>query len=482
MFKTVIFPQDWVLRHPYKQTDEVDHYYSQLANRVYHRLRESPMYDMEEIFGDTKLLAIYLTCWFEDIISGTNVWRTVNRECQRRIGAKLPFYDTSEYYDGEPNINDLRLLLWYYAELHNENKHFFNPENPAIETVATDLCSIFDEAYPDAPENERLRDYLLRPNLTTDYWKTREVMDWFGTNSYIMVNPLERILSFVEENSTDSMSFEQQMYAEHVQHVFRGRENLLSFTTAEWLTAMRSDLGKDDILPKMVQTTMRLMEVISVSEQTIVVHDLTADEEYPITRDSWTATDPFQKKLSVGMKFVGNTISFGDVRYHCGVLAEFSQKTPDDMFMNLPQDQSYLLEGWNRVSNGDPVVFYRNENERQKIFKKMNITEGEEVDVPEQFRQGAIGFSPKKGLCFINHCECICSEKNPFYNKDIAQKSAHNFFCTSTIAPYEVCRALFEAGWLPDARINSLSGEEYGAAFLKRHGQFIMDYFHEEYE
>ncbi len=232
----------------------------------------------------------------------------------------------------------------------------------------------------------------------------------------------------------------------------------------------------------MVQITIRLMEVVAVSDQDIKVHDLTADEIYPITRDSWTATDPFQKKVYVGMKFVGNSIPFGDVRYHCGVLAEVANKTPNDMITNFPQDQSHLLEGWNRVSNGDPVVFYQSERERKKIFKKMNITEGDDIDVPEQFHQGAIGFSPKKGLCFVNRVECICSDKNPFYNKDQAQKYAHNFFCTSTVAPYEVSRVLFEAGWLPDARINSMLGEEYGATFLKRYGQFIMDYFHEQYE
>ena len=45
------------------------------------------------------------------------------------------------------------------------------------------------------------------------------------------------------------------------------------------------------------------------------------------------------------------------------------------------------------------------------------------------------------------------------------------------MAPYEVPYAIHDAGWLPDARINSLKGEEYGRQFVQEHWQFITDYF-----
>lgn len=481
MARQVIFPQDWVNVHPYKQADDVDRYYCQLAGRVYQKMAENPQCYSHDVLGDMKEVAIYLTCWFEDIISGTNIWRTVNQECQRRYGKMLPFYDTTEYYEGEANVSDLRLLLWYYAEWQCENKRLFNPENPAIEALAELQCPIFDEAYPDAPENERLRDFLLQPELTNDYWKTREVMNWFGTSSFIMIHPLQRIVSHIEENANSRMDLQQQMYMEHMQYVFRERHNLLSFTTAEWLTAIRSDLGKDEILPKMVQTNLRLLEVQSVSECDILVKDLCMETEYTITRDSWLPTDAFQQKVHVGMKFVANTIPFGDTNYQCGILTETQSAKPEDFYNITPPDQSYLYEDWLRLSKGEPVVFFANSKERDKLLQQLRLTKGDDVSFPKTFDHGAIGYTREGGLCFVNGVEGICCKKNPFYNKEKAQKNAHMFFCAPSAAPYEVCRSLFETGWLPDAGLNSLHGDEYGRQFLQEHGQFLMDYFHEKH-
>ena len=39
--KKVIFTQEWIALHPYEKADEVDLYYTELANEIYHALDEA---------------------------------------------------------------------------------------------------------------------------------------------------------------------------------------------------------------------------------------------------------------------------------------------------------------------------------------------------------------------------------------------------------------------------------------------------------
>ncbi len=39
--KKVIFTQEWMAMHPYEKPNEVDQYYTELANEIYHALDEA---------------------------------------------------------------------------------------------------------------------------------------------------------------------------------------------------------------------------------------------------------------------------------------------------------------------------------------------------------------------------------------------------------------------------------------------------------
>lgn len=295
-----IFPKDWVDVHPYKQSDDVDKYFAKLADKVYVTILQSPLYDIS--LGDPKDLSIYLTLWFEDIISGTNVWRTVNRECMRRIGAPLPFYDIKNYYEGEPNIEDIRVLLWYYLEM----------------------------------------------------------------------------------------------------------------------------------------TSMQLL---------------------------------------------CNTIPWGDIYYQCGMLVLNDKLSKEKLMHILHPDQSFLAPRWEKVAKGDPVLFYRNEKERERIYCQLDLKDNLNVvnQIPKEFSQGAIGYSPDGGLCVIQDVAALRTDKNPFYNQSFAQQHAIEFICSPQTVTYDTACQLLKAGWLADATMNSINGPEYGHAYLQKHAQFFLDYFHEQH-
>ncbi len=48
-----IYPKEWVKLHPYRQTDEIDHYYTDIANQIYQvlqtRLADGMFDDDEDI-------------------------------------------------------------------------------------------------------------------------------------------------------------------------------------------------------------------------------------------------------------------------------------------------------------------------------------------------------------------------------------------------------------------------------------------------
>ena len=104
--------QQWLSRQPYTQTTDSDRYYTQLANRVYDLVKISPLKERltEEA---TKSLCCDVVGYFADILSGTGLWATFLSHHRSLYGRTLPFFPAENYYDGEVNREDLRVLLWY---------------------------------------------------------------------------------------------------------------------------------------------------------------------------------------------------------------------------------------------------------------------------------------------------------------------------------------------------------------------------------
>lgn len=187
-----VYPKDWVVGRPYETVGEADRYYAGIATKVMGLLRRSCISDVfpeEDLFES----AMCLAGWFEDLCSEIGIWRVANEEYRRRYGAVLPFYDVSNYYEGEPNLQDVQLLLWHLVQTINGNVNdlLINPENPGIATVAHDLCKLFEDEYETAPANTRLYDFVHDPELATDWWKCRRLIQWFTLSSYIF--PFKRI-------------------------------------------------------------------------------------------------------------------------------------------------------------------------------------------------------------------------------------------------------------------------------------------------
>ena len=236
-----IYPKEWLELHPYKQTNSVDQYYVGIANEIHKRLYSSTIADAFEEEENIRYTSLCLAAWFEDVISQTGIWQAFTAECRKRYGAYLPFYPIKgDYFPDEINLEDIRFLLWHHIQYLCWGISAINPENPGIEQTAQEIYGLLAEEYETAPENERMQEFLYHSAMgEEDFFRYREILDWFHYQCYFNIENVaqyrdeaERLLD--DEEITPEMA-ETLIYATRTSLTFKGRRNLLSLTSPEWL-------------------------------------------------------------------------------------------------------------------------------------------------------------------------------------------------------------------------------------------------------
>ena len=94
--KKIIFTQEWMAMHPYEKPNEVDQYYTELSNKIYHALDDACFTHQFKDVEDAKQLALCIAGYFEDVLSGTCIWKTFTAECKKRYGSYIPFYENEK--------------------------------------------------------------------------------------------------------------------------------------------------------------------------------------------------------------------------------------------------------------------------------------------------------------------------------------------------------------------------------------------------
>lgn len=236
--KNRIFIKDWLEIKPYQIQTSTDAYYLKLSNAVRQKFNSKYgfVFNMYITPEDIDLLSCFLVSWFEDVISGTNIWNTFVNQHQQLYGKKLPFYDTTDYFDGEINTADIAFLLWYFVNTIQHEK-FVSPYNDFITGMAEELIELFDEEYEYAPENEVLKTFYTLPENETDYYRVRVLADtllfktWlFYPDSGIELSSqvLEIVQNYNDENTVSYLN-ETRDNLLHKHHA-----RLLGLSGMEW--------------------------------------------------------------------------------------------------------------------------------------------------------------------------------------------------------------------------------------------------------
>lgn len=191
------------------------------------------------------LLCCFLTSYFEDLISGTNIWNSFVSVHSRLYHKSLPFYHLDEYDEKKANFQDVCFLIWYFLNTVQDEK-FVSPFNDFIFEAADKITDLFDEAWEDATENKDLISCYRLNKSEKDYYKARYLIDTVLFRSYLFRFDFGRTLEEREDeiikqqgNDANLLPFlnENRDAMLHSSH-----SRLLSLTGKEWVAEI---LGKN---------------------------------------------------------------------------------------------------------------------------------------------------------------------------------------------------------------------------------------------
>lgn len=207
-----IFPKDWLQLHPYKQSTPVDSYYTGIANRIYDIMEKTELVNSFE-GEETKQLCIRMAAYFEDVISGTGIWRAFILTHKELYGKYLPFYTPDDhYYDDEVNLEDVRFLLWHYTQQYHGYRKgtFVSPDNPANESTGMLIYDLFCKEWTTAPENTRMAKLFA---LDTRYERQEDydrLLQWFHYESYILPESARELSDFAHDRWKEQPDLNQE--------------------------------------------------------------------------------------------------------------------------------------------------------------------------------------------------------------------------------------------------------------------------------
>ena len=490
-----IYPKKWLELHPYKQTNSVDQYYVGIANEIHKRLYSSTIADAFEEEENIRYTSLCLAAWFEDVISQTGIWQAFTAECRKRYGAYLPFYPIKgDYFPDEINLEDIRFLLWHHIQYLCRGISAINPENPGIEQTAQEIYGLLAEEYETAPENERMQEFLYHSAMgEEDFFHYREILDWFHYQCYFNIENVaqcrdeaERLLD--DEKITPEMA-EPLIYATRTSLTFKGRRNLLSLTSPEWLALIGKAHPEHQLWGKVKVRKNSCYLLEKEDDRYLYVKDLCSEDEgeFKITKKSLNLSAIRSREVGKST-LICELIYFGNAWWQCGMLLEnkYNQKMAeyvDDLTKQKEKtNEKAAFHDFIKASGGKSFVFCQSQEEISDfLLNKMDYNLKEGLDIPRiNTENGAMLMAnPHTGLHIqFKLCECIKSPDNPNYNKEEAEKNAIMFIVNPNIIPYQLSCILQDEGMLPDAYLNSLQRKEYGQEFIRKNAHFLTDYFH----
>ena len=490
-----IYPKKWLELHPYKQTNSVDQYYVGIANEIHKRLYSSTIADAFEEEENIRYTSLCLAAWFEDVISQTGIWQAFTAECRKRYGAYLPFYPIKgDYFPDEINLEDIRFLLWHHIQYLCRGISAINPENPGIEQTAQEIYGLLAEEYETAPENERMQEFLYHSAMgEEDFFHYREILDWFHYQCYFNIENVaqcrdeaERLLD--DEKITPEMA-ETLIYATRTSLTCKGRRNLLSLTSPEWLALIGKAHPEHQLWGKVKVRKNSCYLLEKEDDRYLYVKDLCSEDEgeFKITKKSLNLSAIRSREVGKST-LICELIYFGNAWWQCGMLLEnkYNQKMAeyvDDLTKQKEKtNEKAAFPDFIKASGGKSFVFCQSQEEISDfLLNKMDYNLKEGLDIPRiNTENGAMLMAnPHTGLHIqFKLCECIKSPDNPNYNKEEAEKNAIMFIVNPDIIPYQLSCILQDEGMLPDAYLNSLQRKEYGQEFIRKNAHFLTDYFH----
>lgn len=417
MKNTKIFPKDWLQLHPYKQSGPIDLYYTRMANQIHDILEHTDLVNSFEK-EDALQVSMRMAAYFEDVISGLNIWRAFITEYKKLTGNYVPFYTVSDhYYDDEANLEDVRFLLWHYLQQYHGAKKgtFVNPDNPTTEETARLIYQLFCKEWTTAPENTKMQ-LLFAPETS---YETPEqyvpLLHWFHYDSYLSTDAKYNLSETLKEywsQSPENRNNTEALMAIHNSMSYIDRTAFLAYTSPKWLSL---------ILP----------------------------ETHP------------------------NHAFFVES-------AESAESFVDPAIQEREESNRAIYKKFTEMADGKLLFYMKSKQEFIDFASgQLKLEESEYTPLADciEFDKFAAYASAKEGLqLLVDGIEFIKDEQNPFYDALKAAEQGLGFFIVKHCS-LDLLKALEERGMLADAQTKSLHSPERGKAIIHDNWEFLVKYF-----
>ena len=493
-----IYTKDWMTYLPYRKSDEVDTYYVKVANKIASILK---VLEEENDFSEADIhsISLYLTSWFQDIISNIGIWKTFTAECKKRYDMTVPFIDPEweDDYDSEDiNIDDIHFLLWHYCQcIKSKEGAVLNPENPGIESLAEDIYDYLFEEYEIAPENQRLYNLFYGKTFgKDDFYEFRNILEWFHFCSYVGFENREEMqnlmLMLQQQQNPSQIDLNLMAYGLKQDIIQESRKNLLSWTSVEWLAHLGETHPETAIWADCKTYPHGSFLYQGEEGECILVQDLMEQEKELLHIRKDSLNEATLKGLKKGESTIDcSLIYYGGAWWQSGtsVITDYTEEVQQHIKeqKHRKEEPQKSYEAFMKASGNQLFIFCRSDKEVEEFLtQKMNykLKEGVSFPKPEHNSGLILTASRHTGIHIqMRLCECIYSPDSPFYDKEQAKKLAASFILNPEVIPYDLSYALQDKGMLPDACLNSIQGEEHGRELLKQYGKFLTDYFFRKY-
>lgn len=415
--KKVIFQNDWLNFQPGEKKSKTNIYYQDLCNKVYWTIEDlQKKGDLEYQWdvNELKWISIFLTCYFEDIISQAGIFQAFTSKHYELYNKHLPFYEIKEYYSDEINQEDIKFLLWYFFSV-NQSEEFFSPIEPDFEIIAKAVFSIFDNEYETAPENEYLKEFLTISEDETDFYKVREKIDWLFMRSYLfsfneleLIEQMEEMLETQEKIEPDQIEPVMRDFRDSI--VLNNISNLLALRGNEWLAQLLGEKHKlfrhiANISDKKTSHFLYKGE----TDSSYLFEHLATDEIFHVSKKSLELTSDFEQgKTMVVMSLVRwmdewwFTGVFSQFNYNADLILDeknsiksrsvFQDNTKEQIEATDKQYQQFL-----EFNNGNPIAFIDKGKDLGGFINGFIEYTNEKLELTEKEKKASIERAKKKG-------------------------------------------------------------------------------------
>ncbi len=297
-----IYIEQWLDLKPYQNQTAIDGYYLKLSNEVKHAITTNTQSLVLQMYlhpQEVDMLACFLTCYFEDLISETNLWNSFVKKHKELYSKQLPFYLLEEYYEDEINLADVSFLIWYFMNTIQEEK-FIAPYNDFIIETAEKVMELFETAWEYAPENEQLKQFYQISENETDFYEARAITDIVLFQSYLFYPDTTQKIKETElellENPEVKENIQVFLNDNRDDHLHKVHTRLLSLKGKEWAAEI---IGKQHPLKNDFLTTSERIRGYffykGQDENNVFIEHIASGKKFDLTKKSFEQGDTLQE-------------------------------------------------------------------------------------------------------------------------------------------------------------------------------------------